>query len=73
MAMASRESRRALALDVRELIWQDKRLDAESYLRTGRIAVYKAYPIPDTPAMREALAKAYREKERLFGAKQKRH
>jgi len=69
MVVAARESRRALALDVRALVWQNKRFDAETFVKTGHLAEYRAYPLPDTPMMREALAEAYREKERLFGAK----
>ena len=68
MAVAARESRRALVLDVRAMVWQEKRFDAERFVKTGSVAVYKAYPLPDTPAMREALAEAYREKARQSGA-----
>lgn len=67
MAAGAREARRALAVDVRTLVWQEKRFDAERFIRMGQIAEWKAYPLPDTPQMREALAKAYEEKRRLFG------
>lgn len=67
MAVAARESRRLLALDVRTLIWQEKKFDAEKFVRTGNVAEHKRYPLPDTPQMREALEAAYREKKRLAG------
>ncbi len=67
MAIAARESRRALALDVRTLVWQEKRFDAERFVTTGKIAEYKKYPLPDTPQMREALEAAYRQKELQAG------
>jgi hypothetical protein len=67
MTVAARESRRMLALDVRMLVWQEKRFDAERYIRAGSVMEYKAYPLPDTPAMRDALKEAYRQKERQNG------
>ena len=67
MAVGARESRRALAVDVRALVWQEKRFDPGRFIKTGHIAEYKAYPLPDTPQMREALEAAYREKERQAG------
>ena len=67
MAVAARESRRTLALDVRAMVWQEKRFDAERFVKTGKVAEYKKYPLPDTPQMREALKAAYREKERQAG------
>ena len=63
MAVAARESRRALAIDVRALVWQEKRFDAERFLRTGRIVEWGNYGVPDTPAMREAKAAVERERE----------
>lgn len=66
MAVGSRESRRALALEVRTMVWLDKKFDAQRFLRTGHVAEYKAYPLPDTPAMADALKKAHEEKARLF-------
>ena len=73
MAIGSRESRRALALDVRALVWQEKKFDAEKFLKTGALAVYRTPALPDTPEIREALAKAYEEKRRLFGGKDAKH
>ena len=70
MALGSRESRRALALDVRTLVWQEKKFDAEKFIRTGELVVYRTPAVPDTPQMREALEKAYEEKRRLFGGDQ---
>jgi len=67
MAIAARESRRVLALDVRTMVWQEKKFDAEKFVKTGKLAEYKTYPLPDTPQMRIALAAAQREKERLAG------
>ena len=64
MAMAARESRRMLAVDVRALVWQEKRFNAERFVRTGQLVEYKKYPLPDTQQMRKALEAAYREKER---------
>jgi hypothetical protein len=67
MAVAARESRRMFALDVRTLVWQKKKFDAERFVRTGKVSEYKAYPLPDTPAMRKALEEAYEEKKRQAG------
>ena len=67
MAVGSRESRRALAMDVRSMVWLDKKFDAERFLRTGYVAEFKTYPLPDTPEMNAALEHAYAEKKRLFG------
>ncbi len=63
MAVAARESRRALALDVRALVWQEKRFDAEHFIRTGQLVEWGNYGAPDTPAMREAKAAVERERE----------
>ena len=63
MAVAARESRRALALDVRAMVWQEKRFDAERFIRTGQVTVWGKYDVPDTPAMREAKAAVERERE----------
>jgi hypothetical protein len=63
MAVGARESRRALALDVRALVWQDKRFDAERFLRSGSLVEWGTYGVPDTPAMREAKAAVERERE----------
>jgi len=67
MAVAARESRRMLAVDVRTMVWQEKRFDPERFVRFGNVAEYKQYPLPDTPQMREALKAAYLEKERQAG------
>ena len=64
MVMAARESRRALALDVRALVWQEKRFDAERFIQTGQLVEWGNYGVPDTPAMRAA--KAAVEGERLM-------
>ena len=64
MTMAARESRRTLAIDVRALVWQDKRFDAERFVQTGRMIEWGNYGVPDTPAMREA--KGDVERERLM-------
>ena len=69
MAVGSRESRRALAMDVRTMVWIDKKFDSGRFLRTGGVEVYRRPQLPDTPVMREALAEAYRQKERLFGGR----
>ena len=63
MAVAARESRRALAIDVRALVWQEKRFDMERFIRTGQIVQWGNYGVPDTPAMREAKAAVERERE----------
>lgn len=63
MAMASRESRRALAVDVRALVWQEKRFDAERFIRTGQLIEWGNYGAPDTPAMRAAKEAVERERE----------
>ena len=63
MAVAARESRRALALDVRALVWQQKRFDAERYIRTGQLMEWGDYGVPDTPAMRAAKVALERERE----------
>jgi len=63
MAVAARESRRALAVDVRALVWQEKRFDAERFIRTGQLVEWGRYGAPDTPAMREAKAAVERERE----------
>jgi len=51
------------------MVWLDKKFDAELFLRTGAVEVYRTPSLPDTPNMREALAEAYREKNRLFGGR----
>ena len=63
MAVAARQSRRALAVDVRTLVWQKKRFDAELFIRTGAVTEWGNYGVPDTPAMREAKAAVERERE----------
>ena len=63
MAVAARESRRALAVDVRALVWQEKRFDAERFIHTGQLVEWGRYGAPDTPAMREAKAAVERERE----------
>lgn len=60
--MARREERRRLALDVRGLVWQREKFDAERYLRTGALAEYRYHPAPDTPAMRAAAEAVERER-----------
>jgi len=63
MAMAARESRRAMVVDVRALVWQEKRFDAARFIRTGELVEWGNYGAPDTPAMREAKAAVERERE----------
>ena len=63
MATAARESRRLLALDVRSLVWQEKRFDADKFVRTGQLIEWGKYAVPDTPAMRKARANVERERE----------
>ena len=63
MAVGARESRRALAVDVRGLVWQEKRFDAARFIRTGQLIEWGHYGAPDTPAMREAKAAIERERE----------
>ena len=63
MAAGSRESRRALAVDVRALIWQAKRFDAGRFVRTGQLMEWGDYGVPDTPEMREAKAAVERERD----------
>ena len=63
MMVAARESRRALAVDVRGMVWQEKRFDAERFIRTGTLVEWGNYGVPDTPAMREAKAAVERERE----------
>lgn len=63
MMVAAREARRTLAVDVRGLVWQDKRFDAERFIRTGNLMEWGNYGAPDTPAMREAKAAVERERE----------
>jgi hypothetical protein len=60
--MARREERRRLALDVRGLVWQQGKFDAERYIRTGGVAEYRYYPPPDTPAMQAAREAVERER-----------
>jgi len=63
MTVGARESRRALAVDVRALVWQQTRFDAERFIRTGQLTEWGNYGVPDTPAMREAKAEVERERE----------
>ena len=63
MAIAARESRRMLALDVRTLVWHEKRFDADKFIRTGQLIEWGKYDVPDTPAVREAKAAIDRERE----------
>ena len=63
MAVAARESRRMLALDVRALVWQEKRFDADRFVRTGQLTEWGNYGVPDTPAMREAKEAVERERK----------
>ena len=63
MMVAARESRRALAVDVRAMVWQQKRFDAERFIRTGNLLEWGNYGAPDTPAMRKAKAAVERERE----------
>lgn len=63
MAVGAREARRALALDVRSVIWQEKRFDAARFVHTGHLVDWGNYGVPDTPAMREAQAEIERERE----------
>lgn len=54
MAHARRERQRQLALDVRYTIWTQERFDAERFVKRGTMAVYQAYPLPETPALQKA-------------------
>ena len=63
MAIAARESRRLLALDVKTLVWQEKRFDADKFVRTGQLIEWGKYEVPDTPTMRAAKANIERERE----------
>ncbi len=63
MMVAARESRRALAVDVRGLVRQAKRFDAERFIRTGSLVEWANYGAPDTPEMREAKAEVELERE----------
>ena len=63
MAVAARESRRVLAIDVRALVRQEKRFDAERFIRTGQLTEWGHFGAPDTPSMREAKATVERERE----------
>ncbi len=63
MAVGARESRRTLAVDVRALVWQEKRFDTERFIRTGKLMEWGKYDVPDTPGMREAKAAVERERE----------
>jgi len=63
MAAGARESRRALAVDVRALVWQQERFDAGRFIETGHLIEWGNYGAPDTPAMREAKAAVERERE----------
>jgi hypothetical protein len=63
MAIAARESRRMLAVDVRTLVWQEKRFDADRFIRTGQLIEWGKYDVPDTPGMRKAKAAVERERE----------
>ena len=63
MAVAARQARRVLAVDVRALVWQEKRFDAERFIRTGQLVTWGNYGLPDTPAMRDAKAAIERERE----------
>jgi|GEM_PF-3092816 len=63
MAVGAREARRSLAVDVRCLVWQERRFDAERFITTGSLIEWGNYGVPDTPAMREAKAAVERERE----------
>lgn len=54
MAHARRERQRQLALDVRYTIWTQERFDAERFVKRGTLAVYQAYPLPETDTLRRA-------------------
>ena len=54
MAHARRERQRQLALDVRYTIWTQDKFDVGQFVKRGTVAVYKSYPLPDTPALRKA-------------------
>jgi hypothetical protein len=63
MAVGARESRRALAVDVRSLVWQEKKFDAGKFIRTGQLIEWGNYGVPNTPAMQAAKAAIERERE----------
>jgi len=63
MAVGAREARRALAVDVRSMVWQEKRFDVGRFVQTGQLTEWGNYGVPDTPAMREAKEAVERERE----------
>jgi len=63
MVQGARQSRRALACDVRALVWQQKKFDADRFIRTGALWEFGNYGVPDTPAMRKARQDIERERE----------
>jgi len=56
-------------MDVRSLVWMDKKFDADRFIRTGSVEVYRTPALPDTPQIQAALEEAYRQKARLFGGR----
>jgi cytochrome c551/c552 len=72
MAHARRERQRQLALDVRFTIWTQDKFDVEQFVKRGSVAVYKSYPLPDTPAMRQARADLEAERK-LVAERMKQH
>lgn len=61
MAMARREQRRALSLDVWRL-FVDTKIDTEEYMRTGSIDPLQRHPLPDNPLIHEAIERIERER-----------
>ena len=72
MAHARRERQRQLALDVRYTIWTQDKFDVGQFVKRGAVAVYKAYPLPDTPTMRKAKADLEAERK-LVEERMRRH
>ena len=73
MAHARRERQRQLALDVRYTIWTQDKFDVGQFVKRGAVAVYKAYPLPDTPTMRQAKADLEAERKLVEERMRQRH
>jgi cytochrome c551/c552 len=72
MAHARRERQRQLALDVRYTIWTQDKFDVGQFVKRGAVAVYKAYPLPNTPTMQKAKADLEAERK-LVEERMRRH
>lgn len=65
MSQGHREQSRRLALDVRQLVWLDKKFETDEYLQTGHIQPWVSVadqPIPDNALLRAEI-------ERMLEAK----